>query len=206
MSVERLEFLVEEPSMEAVLREMLPAWLGKIEFEVFPYQGKEDLLSNLPARLKGYSRFLPETWRLVVLVDRDNCDCIVLKKKLEDIAASAGLTTRSTSENGTYKVANRIVIEELESWYFGDWQAVRQAYPKIDIKWTGKAGYRDPDAIAGGTSEAFERIARSAGYFKGGLRKVEAAREIGSRLKPESNKSRSFQALRIVIDELIAEI
>ena len=113
MSVERLEFLVEEPSMEAVLREMLPAWLGKIEFEVFPYQGKEDLLSNLPARLKGYSRFLPETWRLVVLVDRDNCDCIVLKKKLEDIAASACLTTRSTSENGTYKVANRIVIEEL---------------------------------------------------------------------------------------------
>jgi len=36
------------------------------------------------------------------------------------------------------------------------------------------AGYRDPDAIRGGTWEAFERILKRHDYFKTGLRKVEA--------------------------------
>jgi len=205
MSVDRLEFLVEEPSMEAALRAMLPSWLGGVDFEVFPYQGKEDLLSNLPARLRGYSRFLPETWRVVVLIDRDDQDCRLLKDKLESIAKDAGLTTRSTSKTGRYTVANRVVVEEIEAWYFGDWSAVRQAYPRIDQHWPNKSGYRNPDAILGGTWEAFQRIAQAAGYFKGGLRKVEAARRIGPHLVPARNTSRSYQAFRNVIDELIAE-
>ena len=191
--------------MEAALRAMLPSWIGELDFEVFPYQGKNDLLANLPSRLRGYSRFMPENWRIVVLIDRDESNCKTLKQNLEAIAASVGLVTRSTSNDGKYRIANRIVVEEVESWYFGDWNAVQQAYPKIDPKWPRKAGYRDPDAIAGGTWEAFERVARAAGYFKGGLRKVEAAKEIGSRLSPASNTSRSFQAFRTVIDELITE-
>jgi len=205
MSVERVEFLVEEPSMEAALRAMLPPWLGKVDFDVYPHQGKQDLLANLPARLRGYSRFFPENWRLIVLIDRDDSDCKALKARLEFAAANAGLVTRTTSVDGRYVVANRVVIEEVESWYFGDWEAVRGAYPKIDRKWPGKAGYRNPDAIAGGTWEAFERVAQEAGYFTGGLRKVEAAREIGSRLNPARNTSRSFQAFREVVDEIIAE-
>ncbi len=116
------------------------------------------------------------------------------------------MITRSTSTNGKYAIANRVVVEEVEAWYFGDWNAVRRAYPKIDPKWPGKAGYRDPDAIAGGTWEAFERIAKGAGYFKGGLRKVEAAKAIASHLTPLANTSRSFQTFRKVIDELISEV
>jgi len=204
MSVERVDFLVEEPSMEAALQAMLPSWLGELEFAVFPHQGKQDLLHNLPSRLKGYGRFLPPTWRIVVLVDRDDGNCKALKKQLEDAAVSANLRTRSTSRDGSYQVANRVVIEEIESWYFGDWDAVRMAFPKIDSKWPGKAGYRDPDAIAGGTWEAFERVAQAAGYFKGGLRKVDAAKRIGAHLDPIRNTSRSFQAFRRVIDELIS--
>lgn len=206
MNVERLEFLVEEPSMEAILREILPSWLNnRIEFAIFPYQGKEDLLRNLPNRLRAYSRFLPASTRLIVLIDRDDENCLELKSRLETIAANAGLLSRTKARDGKYSIANRIVVEEVESWYFGDWRAVRQAYPKIDSKWPDKAGYRDPDAITGGTWEAFERIARKAGYFKGGLRKVEAARTIGSNLNPVTNTSRSFQALRAVIDEMVAE-
>jgi hypothetical protein len=205
MSVKRLEFLVEEPSMEAFLRELLPTWLGGIDFEVFPFQGKDDLLASLPTRLKGYSRFLPESTRLIVLIDRDDSDCKELKRQLEAVASAAALPTRSRPQNGRYSVANRIVVEELESWYFGDWEAVLAAYPKINPDQPQKAGFRDPDAIAGGTWEAFERVAQRAGYFKGGLRKVEAARFIGCRLSPETNRSGSFQAFRSVIDEIIAE-
>jgi len=126
-----------------------------------------------------------------------------LKSRLEKAAADANLLTRTTSESGRYSVANRIVIEELEAWYFGDWKAVMKAYPKIHGKWPGKAGFRNPDAISGGTWEAFERIAREAGYFEGGLRKVEAANKIAPLFTPTKNTSRSFQAFREVIKELV---
>ena len=97
MKAEHLEILVEEPSMEAFLRESLPRLLGdKASFEVYPYQCKDDLLSKLPARLDGYARWLPETWRVVVIVDRDNDVCESLKEKMELMAATAGLRTRKT--------------------------------------------------------------------------------------------------------------
>jgi hypothetical protein len=199
--VERVEILVEEPSMEAALRALLPAWLGAVDFEVFPYQGKEDLLSKLPSRLRGYSRFLPENWRIIVLVDRDDQECTALKNELDRAARAAGLRTRS-NYGDDYQVANRIVIEELEAWYFGDWNAVLRAYPKIAKNIPNRAGFRYPDLIAGGTWEAFERIAQSAGYFKGGLRKIEAAARIGAAMVPEENTSPSFHVFRQVIDEM----
>lgn len=178
MSIERLEILVEEASMEAGLRLMLPNWLGAVDFEIFPFQGKFDLFAKLPDRLRGYSRFLPVNWRILVLIDRDQTDCRELKQQLEDIAAQAGLVTRSSAGGADYQLVNCVFVEELEAWYFGDWDAVRKAYPKIDGKWPGKAAYRDPDKITGGTWESFERIAQKAGYFKNGLPKVLAATEI----------------------------
>ncbi len=71
-----LEFLVEEPSMEAFLRELLPRLLPEnCSFEIHPFQGKKDLLEKLEGRLRGYSSWLPEHWRIVVVVDRDGDDC-----------------------------------------------------------------------------------------------------------------------------------
>ncbi|NLF57680.1 MAG: DUF4276 family protein, partial [Candidatus Hydrogenedens sp.] len=85
---------------------------------------------------------------------------------------------------------------ELEAWYFGDWDAVRIAYPKASPTIPGKAAYRQPDAIRGGTWEAFERVMKKAGYFKNGLRKVEAARKVAAHLNPNSNSSPSFCMFR----------
>ena len=93
-------------------------------------------------------------------------------------------------------MVNRLAIEELEAWYFGDWPAVKSAYPKVPATVPQKAGYRDPDMITGGTWEAFERILRRAGYFDAGLRKIEAARAISAYMDPWQNNSRSFQSLR----------
>jgi hypothetical protein len=187
--IDCLEVLVEEPSAEAALRELLPRFLDpKISVNIHPHQGKADLLSKLAGRLKGYARFLPESSRIVVLLDRDNDDCIELKKAMAGAAVSSRLL-----RGGSFAIVNRIAIEELEAWFFGDWPAVVEAYPKVKATIPHQSGYRDPDSIAGGTWEAFERILKAAGYMKGGLRKTEAAREIGKRLQPERNTSRSFR-------------
>jgi hypothetical protein len=193
MSVEHIEVLVEEPSMEAALRQLLPRLLKQTTFAIYTHQGKKDLLLKLPSRLRGYSRYLPDNWRIVILIDRDNEDCITLKHKLEKFAHDSGLRTRASKGKGDYKVINRIAVEELESWYFGDWNAVRVAYPKMPRAIASKAAYRIPDEIVGGTWEAFERVAKKAGYFESGLRKIEAASEIAKHMKVTDNNSRSFQ-------------
>ena len=46
---------------------------------------------------------------------------------VEKMAVDSGLTTRSSQKGRPYNVANRLAIEELEAWYFGDWAAVRTA-------------------------------------------------------------------------------
>jgi hypothetical protein len=193
VTAQHLEVLVEEPSTEAFLRELLPRLLpGDRTFRVLPFQGKADLLGKLQDRLRGYASWLPETTRVLVVVDRDDDDCRKLKRKLDTMAAAAGLRTRSTAAGRPWQVVNRIAIEELEAWYFGDWQAVCEAYPGVSATITNKRGFRDPDAISGGTWEQFERVLQRHGHFRHGLRKIEAARAIGARLNPERNTSNSF--------------
>lgn len=192
--LEKLIVFVEEFSMEAALEQLLPKLLGDIEFQIIRFQCKDDLLKKAPERLRGYASWLPANWRILVLVDRDDDDCIVLKAELENMAAAAGLLTKTAADNGQcFQVVNRIAIEELEAWFFGDWSAVQAAYPRVPATLPQKAGFRDPDAVAGGTWEALERVLKKAGYFSTGLRKVELARSVAVHMNPPNNTSRSFQ-------------
>jgi hypothetical protein len=101
----------------------------------------------------------------------------VLKEKLENIAQQTGLITKTISEDKkTFQVLNRIAIEELEAWFFGDIQAIVSAYPKVSTNVGQQAKYRKPDEITGGTWENLEKILQKAGYHRGGLEKVKAAR------------------------------
>ncbi len=197
------EVLVEEPSMEAALRLIIPKIIGSLSFDVFPFQGKDDLLKKLPERLRGYANWLPADYRIMVIVDRDDEDCDELKQRLEQAARDADLITRTQSGGPSYQIVNRLAIEELEAWYFGDWEAVRAAYPRVAATISNSAKFRDPDAINGGTWEAFERALRSIGYFDSGLRKIEAARAIAPHMDPERNRSRSFQVLRAALLEMV---
>ncbi len=193
--------------MEALLRELLPKLLGTITFQIYTYQCKTDLLDKLPQRLRGYGAFLPPSWRVIVLLDRDDDDCIQLKQQMEAAASGTGLFTKSNvTADGLYSIVNRIVVEELEAWYFGDWRAVRSAYPRVNVNIPLKAPYRRSDEISGGTWEAFARIARNAGYFRGGLRKVEAARAIGAHLEIDGSSSPSFNVFRSAISEICSSI
>ena len=193
--LEKLIVLVEEPSMELALEGLLPKMLADVDFDIRRFQCKDDLLKQLPARLRGYSTWLPATCALLVLVDRDDDDCLVLKQQLEAMAADAGLLSKSQAGHGKpFQVANRVVVEELEAWFFGDWDAVRAAYPRVPATLPSKARFRNPDAILGGTWEALEQVFKQAGYYKTGMSKLECARQVAQNMDPARNSSKSFQA------------
>ncbi|MEO5362630.1 MAG: DUF4276 family protein [Magnetococcus sp. DMHC-8] len=192
--LQHLLAFVEEMSMEVVLEQLLPPLLGAASFEIHSFQCKNDLLTNLPSRLCAYRRWLPPHWAILVLLDRDDGDCHTLKQTLEGMTARAGLVSKSRAGQGNpFQVVNRIVIEELEAWFFGDWSAVRTAYPRLPVTVPQQTRFRNPDAIAGGTWESLERILRRSGYFKTGLRKLECAKAVAQHMDPTHNRSGSFQ-------------
>lgn len=198
--LEKLIVYVEELSMEAALEQLLPKMLNDVDFEIRRFQCKDDLLKNLPSRLNAYRTWLPENWAILVLVDRDDDDCQELKLNLENMAVDAGLLSKTASGAGNrFQIANRIVIEELEAWFFGDWSAVQSAYPRVPATIPQKAGFRDPDAIQGGTWEALERVLKKAGYFNTGLRKLECARKVAEHMEPARNNSKSFRAFNSAV-------
>lgn len=203
----RLEFLVEEPSMEAALGNLLPRMLPpEVESAVHNFNDKLNLLAKLPARLKGYSKWLPSDWRIVVLVDEDREDCRELKSQLEEAAIAENLMTKSSASNlRQVQVLNRIVIEELEAWFFGDVEAIVCAYPRVPSSLAERERFRDPDAITGGTWEALEKVLQGQGYYRGGLPKIEVARNISRHMNPERNRSRSFNVFRRGLEALIGE-
>jgi hypothetical protein len=190
--------------METFLRQILLRLLGAdVSFEIHSHRGKADLLAKLRPRLRGYAKWLPKTTRIIVVVDRDDDDCLTLKQQLEAQASASGLQTRTVTGDRSWRVLNRIAVEELEAWYFGEWSAVRAAFPNLPPSVPHQAPYRNPDGVAGGTWEALERVLQRSGYFAGGLRKVEAARRIGQHFDPSACQSPSFAAFRDALVEAI---
>lgn len=188
-----IEFLLEEPSAEAALKAILPKILAdKVSFHFHVFEGKPALLEQLPLRLKGYRQWIPNNWRIFVLIDEDRQDCQELKKQLERAASEAGFLTKShPNSQGDFRVVNRLVVEELEAWFFGDVEALRKAYPGVSKTFHRRAKYRDPDAITGGTWEALGRLLKR--YYPNFLPKRLVAQKIAPHMEPSRNRSRSFQ-------------
>jgi hypothetical protein len=192
-----VEFLVEEPSMEAALQQLLPRILPvETTYRVLTFQDKKDLLDQLPVRLRGYAAWMTDDYRIVVLVDQDRQDCLVLKGQLERAAEQVGLLTKTRAGRGRFQVLNRIAIEELEAWFLGDVEAICRAYPRVSATLPRREKFRNPDAVPGGTWEALAEVLQKNGYFKGGYSKLQAAREISVYMDPARNRSKSFQVFR----------
>ncbi|MFA5264153.1 MAG: DUF4276 family protein [Opitutaceae bacterium] len=189
-----IELILEEPSAEAFLKEFMPKITPPdASWNPIVFQGKSDLLANLQKRLKGYSSWIPDDWKIVVLIDEDREDCRELKIRLERAASEAGLMTKTRARNGSFAVLNRIAVEELEAWFLGDPQALNAAYPRVKPSFASKVQYRNPDAVAGGTWEALERILQRAGYYQGGIAKIEVARNVARHMDAPRNSSESFR-------------
>ena len=146
-----------------------------------------------------------EQLRVLVLIDRDNQDCRELKGQLERMAGDAGLVTKSRAGvDAQFEVANRIVVEELEAWFFGDVVALCDAYDRLSNSLARKRRYRDPDDIAGGTWEALHREMKRVGYYREHFPKIEVARRVSKFMDPARNRSASFQAFREAVEALVA--
>jgi hypothetical protein len=210
-----LEVLVEDRSTEQALRHLIPLIAPHCSFNIRSFDGKRGLMKRLPGRLRGYAervRYDPNL-RIVVVVDLDDDNCHELKKTLEDMTRSAGLTSlRSVRTAQIPIVATRIAIEELEAWFVGDVGALRTAYPRIPQSLglaecgsharvcspvlAARHNFREPDDVRGGTWEALERLLQSHGYHNGGMRKIALADEVARHMDVENNRSTSFCCLR----------
>ncbi len=190
-----LEILVEEPSMEAALREILPRILqDRARGKPINMGSKGKLLKALPARLRAYRKRIEngEDLKIIVLVDRDSDNCEQLKQRLETIAREAGLTTKTAvNGQGDFQVVTRIAIEELEAWFMGDIDALKSAFSSLkSVNFPGN--FRNPDN--GGTWERLHRFLKRHGIYRKSYPKIEAARQIAKHMEPGRNRSRSFKS------------
>lgn len=201
----QLEVMVEEESAHRLLRVLLPKIVPDVPFVVRTFAGKPALLKALPERLRGYARRLVHQpgLRVLVLADRDDADCHALKARMENSIADAGLLSLSSAGERVAIVATRIVIEELEAWFLGDLKALRAVYPRVPANLDRRAAFRDPDAIAGGTWEALERVLQQHGYHSGGLPKIAIAEGIGPHMNIDNNRSHSFAQFRDGVRRLV---
>lgn len=202
-----IDILVEEPSAKTSLEILVPKILGdRASFSVIGFQGKRQMQNRLSSRLRGYAaRIRHENLRVVVLIDEDRQDCRGLKARLEDMALNVGLRTKSSpGALGAFHVVNRLAIEELEAWFFGDIEALHAAFPRIPLSLAQKAPYRVPDAILGGTWERLHKLLRERNYCGDRFPKLRVAREVSAHMAPERNRSRSFQQFRDALEAVIA--
>jgi len=174
----RLEFLLEESSMESLLLTLLPKILPPAyrldeNYFLHPFSGKSHLKRSLPKKMKVFSNFHEKT-AVIILHDQDSNDCKKLKNELVQLC----------KENGTCAFLIRIVCRELEAWYLGDMEAIHAAYPgfKID-RYINKEKFRNPDLC--NASDELRKILP-------GFQKGKSAVKIAPYMDISRNKSLSF--------------
>lgn len=202
----QLDILVEEQSAEEALRHLLPKLRpGRVRVNVINMGSKYKLLKVLPARLAAYRQRIDrgERLRIVVLVDRDDDDCEKLKRDLELAAGKAGLPTKSSPDaEGRFAVLNRVVIEELESWFIGDPAALRKAFTSLPKIEQNSGIFRNPDN--GGSWEALHRFLKKYGIYRSSFPKMDAARRIAPHLDIAANRSKSFRVFISGMEAMLA--
>lgn len=196
--------------MKDALDVLIPRLIGEraVDIKIIDHGSKPRLLTDLPNRLSGYVRRLAnEDIRVLVAIDRDDDDCTGLKQQLEEIATAAGLATKSNPDAaGGFRVVNRIVVEELEAWFFGDVPALCAAYPGVPDTLDRKKGFRQPDAITGGTWEKLLQVLQRAGHYRASERlpKCDVARKVATLMDPSRNRSPSFRHFATGLEALLA--
>lgn len=170
----KLVFLLEEPSMQEVLKILLPQILPPaVEFKIVPHQGKGDLKKSIPVKLRNWNE--PQV-HFIVVQDQDSSDCKEVKADLKKLCAEAG----------RQDTLIRIACHELEAWYFGDLVAVEQAY-NINLKnIKNKAAYRVADNIPD-PKNALNKILKGRGH-----QQVSGAKRIAKFMDIDKNTSTSF--------------
>jgi hypothetical protein len=169
--------LAEEPSGQ-IIAECLAQKLNLSDRIIcLRHQNKSDLERSFPRKIGHWGG--PQVPRFVVMRDNDGADCLQLKARL----------MRLVPKNAVQRVKVRLVVQELESWYLGDLEAVKQAgllSAADGDSLERKAVLRNPDAIGNAKQMFKSKIGKDG--------QIALARSIGPRLSLKSNRSRSFHA------------
>jgi hypothetical protein len=175
--MKHLVCFLEEPSAKEMLEGVLPQLLpNDIEHICIVFEGKQDLEAQLVRRLRGWLK--PDTYFLIMR-DQDSSDCTNVKKHLSDLCQKAGRP----------ETLIRIACHELESFYFGDLDAVERGLCISNIAGhRRKAKYRDPDSIIN-PSDELEKLTN------GQYQHVMGSRSIAPHLSLDNNTSHSFNVL-----------
>jgi len=204
-----IEILVEDKSGGILLEEILKKYINDREgiyYRINSFKGigripkKIDkvhkmktnrLLTDLPIYLKGLNnslRTLPYKTAVFVVVDNDDEDCVLLKRKLLEICNKLNLNIQ---------IFFCIAIEEMEAWLLGDPEAIAKAYSSVK-KQVLQSYSQDSicgtweylaDAVYKG---GFTRLKKEAASYEIGKQKCIWAKEIGTYLNIRNNKSPSF--------------
>ena len=166
-------FMLEEPSMEELLKVIVPKIIGDENCIYIHHEGKSDLMKSIPKKLKAWN--VPNS-KFVIVHDQDSNDCKKLKNKIEKLC-----------QPYNKDVLVRIACHELESWYFGDIDAVEKAYNKNIKKRIAKRNINNPDAIVNPKLQLKKILPE--------LTQRDGAKRIGKYMDINSNNSKSFQML-----------
>ena len=168
----KIVFLLEERSMKVVLDKLLPEILpADYQFVTIPHEGKNDLRKSIPIKLKAWNE--PDV-KFVILHDQDAADCIQLKNDLLKVCETTGRDCLV-----------RIVCHELDSWYWGDINAIEQAYGVNLDKLKSKRKFINPDDMVDPKKELKKYIPDH--------QQISGAKKISQYMHVMSNRSKSFQ-------------
>jgi len=165
-----------------------------VDFRIHPHRGRGKLPANplarpdkkqfglldqLPAKLRGFGRYMDEHSLVLVLIDVDDDDCRALLQRLQMLL--------NQLPHKPPKILFRLAIEETESWFIADPDAVKRAFSSATI-----SIIRDipPDAIIG----AWEKLAECIGEKDGSPpSKLRWAQEIVPYLDLDNPRSPSLR-------------
>lgn len=209
----RIEVLVEGASDEPVVREVLKRHFKLSEhrhFKVHPHRGRGQfpdplqpqqlvhpgLLNQLARKLAAYGNSLTSEDWVLVLLDLDDDNCVDLLAQLKQLLR--------TLPNKPPNVLFRLAIEETESWFIADFEALKAAFPDRPLSKL-KQKKIVPDAIVG----AAERLAEHLGIKPDqltGTQKRKWALQIAPHLDFDTPCSPSFSKFLSDIENQIALI
>lgn len=172
--------LVEEESARIVATELA----ARLEIApspiIIPHQGKQDLERSIRNKLARWRATIAP--RFVILRDNDGMDCKRLKRQLAALVPEAALPRTKV----------RLVLQELESWYFGDLPALVSA-GLVDEREAERLPkqkkYRDPDVMTAPKAALRSMLTRSGEAQQG---QILLARRISPHLSLANNRSTSF--------------
>lgn len=196
-----LEVLVEGASDLPTVKEVLERKFHLVDgrhFRIHPHKGKgklpknplskpdikhQGLLDQLPAKLRGFGKSLPQEALVLVLVDLDKQSAQGLLRDLEVMLAALPVKP---------KVMFRLAIEETESWFIADLKALQMTFPGQVKKHVLKN--IKPDAIVGAAQKLAEALGLNPLMISGPT-KFHWAKKIAPHLDLDNPASPSFRSL-----------